>query len=70
MNEVYENVEYDNKKLIYAFLKNIFTFGKSDLNRQNGNSCYSYVIENNILYKVYRMYADVRYHGNPIEVIE
>lgn len=70
MNVVYENMEYDNKKLIYAYLKNIFTFGKSDLNRQNGNSCYSYVIKNNILYKIYRMYSDVKYHGNPIEVIE
>ena len=70
MNVVYENMIYDNKKLIYAYLKNIFTFSKSDLNRQNGNSYYSYIIENNVLYKILFMYADVRYHGNPIEVIE
>ena len=70
MNVVYENMIYDNKKLIYAYLKNIFTFSKGDLNRQNGVLCYSYIIEDNVLYKVGRMYADVRYHGNPIEVIE
>ena len=70
MSVVYENMIYDNKKLIYAYLKNIFTFSKSDLNRQNGNPYYSYIIENNVLYKILFMYADVRYHGNPIEVIE
>lgn len=70
MNEVYENMICDNKKLIYAYLKNIFTFSKGDLSTQEGNSFYSYVIENNILYKISFMYANVRYHGNPIEVIE
>lgn len=70
MNVVYDYMEYDNKKLIYAYLKNIFTFGKGNLNSQDGNSFYSYVIENNILYKIGRMYTDVRYNGNPIEVIE
>ena len=70
MNVVYDYMDYDNKKLIYAYLKNIFTFGKGNLNSQDGNSFYSYVIENNILYKIGRMYADVRYNGNPIEVIE
>lgn len=69
MSLVYENIVYD-KKLIYAYLKNIFTFGKGNLSSQDGNSFYSYVIENNILYKIGRMYADIRYHGNPIEVIE
>ena len=70
MSIVYENMIYDNKKLIYAYLKNIFTFSKGNLNTQNGISCYSYIIEDNVLYKVGRMYADIRYHGNPIEVIE
>jgi hypothetical protein len=70
MNVVYENIEYDNKNLIYAYLKSIFTFSKDNLNTQEGNSFYSYVIENNVLYKISFMHADVRYHGNPIEVIE
>lgn len=70
MDVVYDYMIYDNKKLIYAYLKNIFTFGKGDLNTQMGNSCYSYVIKNNLLYKISRMYFDVEYHGNPIEVID
>ena len=70
MNVVYENMEYDNKKLIYSYLKNIFTFSKNNLDNQDGNSFYSYVIENNILYKISFMHANVRYHGNPIEVLE
>lgn len=70
MNVVYENMEYDNKKLIYAYLKNIFTFSKNNLDNQDGNPFYSYVIENNILYKISFMHANVRYNGNSIEVIE
>lgn len=70
MNVVYENMEYDNKKLIYSYLKNIFTFSKDNLDNQDGNSFYSYVIENNVLYRISFMHADARYHGNPIEVIE
>ena len=70
MDVIYNHMVYTNKKLIYAYLKNIFTFSKSDLNHRNGNTFYSYVIKNNLLYKVNRMYFDVEYHGNPIEVIE
>lgn len=70
MSVIYENMGYTNKKLIYSYLKNIFTFSKGNLNSQDGNSFYSYVIKNNILYKINRMYFDVEYHGNPIEVIE
>lgn len=70
MDVIYNHMVYTNKKLIYAYLKNIFTFSKSDLNHRNGNIFYSYVIKNNLLYKVNRMYFDVEYHGNPIEVIE
>jgi hypothetical protein len=70
MDIVYNNVVCDNKKLVYAYLKNIFTFGKGNLCRQEGNSFYSYVIEDNILYKIYCMYHNPRYNGNPIEVIE
>lgn len=70
MTVVYENIEYDDKKLIHAYLKNIFTFSKGNLDNQDGNSFYSYVIENNVLYRISFMHADTRYHGNPIEVIE
>ncbi|QUB96591.1 hypothetical protein [Leptotrichia sp. oral taxon 221] len=70
MDVVYESMEYDTKKLIYSYLKNIFTFSKNNLDNQDGNSFYSYVIENDVLYKISFMHANVRYHGNPIEVIE
>lgn len=70
MDVIYDYMMYNNKKLIYAYLKNIFTFSKCDISSQNRNSFYSYVIKNNLLYKISRMYFDVEYHGNPIEVIE
>ena len=70
MDVVYDYMMYDNKKLVYSYLKNIFTFGKCDISEQNRNTFYSYVIKNNLLYKISKMYYNVEYNGNPIEVIE